>query len=302
MGACPSRASEPGRCRAGRPLRRLAGLRPAERWRVRPRRRLARAGTAAGRRGRARLCGAGTPARPGGVPARGRGRLAERLHARRPGRRDRPALRGRRSGDARPQHPGPRPDRAGRHDGGHDAARRGHGRGHGRRGVRDRRRLRLLQRDRGMPGGLRPASGAGMDGGTDPLVRRAAGPGPVQRQLPGPSRGDHAAARRVAGRARRGATCMRAAPPARSAGARCRLLPGGRAAPALRRVRAGGGGVPPGQQVGTRAAARSGTTAPDPGTGRCGRGGDPPGGGWHRGTRGAVPVAAGARRDHVRRR
>ena len=40
----------------------------------------------------------------------------------------------------------------------------------------------------------------------------------------------------------------------------------------------------------------------DPGTGRCGRGGDPPGGGWHRGTRGAVPVAAGARRGHVRRR
>ena len=68
--------------------------------------------------------------------------------------------------------------------------------------------LGLLQRDRGLPGGLRSAPGAGVDGGTDPLVRLAAGPGPVQRPLPGPSRRDHAAARRVAGRARRGAACV----------------------------------------------------------------------------------------------
>ena len=103
-------------------------------------------------------------------------------------------------------------------------------------------------------------------------------------------------------RARRGAACVRTAPPARSAGGRCRLLPGGRAAPALRRVRQA--------EEGYRQASRWGRE-PQPGlallrliagTGRCGRGGDPPGGGWHRGTRGAGPVAAGARRDHVRRR
>ena len=112
----------------------------------------------------------------------------------------------------------------------------------GGRGVRDRRRVRVLQRDRGVPGGLRSAPGAGVDGRADPLVRRAAGPRPVQRQLPGASRRDHAAARRVAGRGRRGAAGVRAAAPARSAGGRCRVLPAGRAAPALRRVRAGRGG------------------------------------------------------------
>ena len=63
-----------------------------------------------------------------------------------------------------------------------------------------RRRRRLLQRDRGLPGDLRPAPGAGVDGGADPLVRRAAGPGAVPRSVPGAPRRDHAAARRVAGR------------------------------------------------------------------------------------------------------
>ena len=45
---------------------------------------------------------------------------------------------------------------------------------HGRRGVCDRSPGRLLQRDRGLPGGLRSATSAGVDGGADPLVRVAA--------------------------------------------------------------------------------------------------------------------------------
>ena len=179
-------------------------------------------------------------------------------------------------GDARPQHSGPGADRAGKTGEGMTlldevmvAVMAG-------RGVRDRRRRRLLQRDRGVPGGLRSAPGAAVDGGADPLVRLPAGPGPVQRPLPRASRRDHAAARRVAGRHRRGAAGVRAAPPAGSAGGRCRLLPAGRAAPAARRVRRGRGGVPPGQPVGTRAAARSGAAAAGPGAGRRRRGGDPP--------------------------
>ena len=36
---------------------------------------------------------------------------------------------------------------------------------------------RLLRRDRGLPGDLRPAPGAGVDGGAEPLVRVPAGPG-----------------------------------------------------------------------------------------------------------------------------
>ena len=51
----------------------------------------------------------------------------------------------------------------------------------------------------------------------------------------------------------------------------------------LRRVRAGRGGVPPGQPVGTRAAARPGAAAAGAGAGRCRRGGDPSRGRWRRG-------------------
>ena len=90
------------------------------------------------------------------------------------------------------------------------------------------------------------------------LVRLPAGPRPVPRSVPGASRRDHAAARRLAGRAStrrsgRASGSRSRRPP----GGRRRLLPAGRAAPAARRVRAGRGGLPPGQPVGTRAAARA---------------------------------------------
>ena len=98
-----------------------------------------------------------------------------------------------------------------------------------------------------------------MDGGAEPLVCVAAGPGPVPRPVPGPPRRDHAVARRLAGRHGRSAAGMRTALPAAGpAGGRRRVLPAGRAPPAARRVREGRGGVPPGQPVGTRAAARPG--------------------------------------------
>ena len=219
-----------------------------------------------------------------------------------PGRRDRRSVRGHRPGDARPQYSGPGADRAGKDRRGNGPARRGHGRGDGGRGVRDRRRCRLLQRDRGVPGGLRSASGAAVDGGADPLVRLPAGSRPVQRQLPRASRRDHAAARRVAGRRRRCAAGVRAAHPAGSAGGRCRLLPAGRAAPAARRVLAGRGGVPPGQPMGARAAARSSAATTGPGAGRRRGGGDPSRGRRGPGPGDAVAVASRARRDHVCRR
>ena len=58
----------------------------------------------------------------------------------------------------------------------------------------------LLRRDRGLPGDLRPAPGAGVDGGADRLVRVAAGPRALPRPVPGAPRRDHAAARRLGGR------------------------------------------------------------------------------------------------------
>ena len=86
---------------------------------------------------------------------------------------------------------------------GNGRARRGDGRGDRGRGVADGRRRRLLQRDRGVPAGLRRSPRAGVDGGADALVRLAAGAGPVHRRLLAASRRDHAAARRVDRRGRR---------------------------------------------------------------------------------------------------
>ena len=100
------------------------------------------------------------------------------------------------------------------------AARRGDGRGHGGRALADRHRPRLLQRDRRLPGRLRAAARAGVDGGADALVRAAARHGGVHRHVPGAPRRDHAAARRVARRARGGAARARALRAGRRTGRR----------------------------------------------------------------------------------
>ena len=83
------------------------------------------------------------------------------------------------------------------------AARRGDGGGHRGRAVADRQRLRLLRRDHGLPGRLRAAPRAGVDRGADALVRAAARHGQLHRHLPRAPGRDHAAARRLARRARR---------------------------------------------------------------------------------------------------
>ena len=188
---------------ARRPLLGPADLPAAQHRRVRPR----RGWLARTRRlledAPDRMRRAGPSPDTGCLPACRHGRLGDRLHHRRPRRRDRRSVRRHRPGDARPQPPGPGADRAGPDRRGDEPARRGDGRRRRRRGLRDRRRGRLLQRDRGLPGGAGPAPGAAMDGGADALVRHAAGPRPVQRELPRSPRRDHAAARRVAGCARR---------------------------------------------------------------------------------------------------
>ena len=57
----------------------------------------------------------------------------------------------------------------------------------------------VLHRDRGLPGDLRSAPGAGVDRGADPLVCLSAGPGPLSRSVPGASGRDHGVARGMVG-------------------------------------------------------------------------------------------------------
>ena len=159
-----------------------------------------------------------------------------------------------RAGRAGPGRPGPVPDLPRGDRRGHGPARRGHGGGHGARGVPDRGRRPLLHGDRGVPGGLRRAPGPGVDGGAQPLVRRAARAGALPRPVPGASCRAHAAAR-ARGRTpwtRCSGRCDRLARPTGQPRPRRRVLRAGRAPPAARRVRRGGGGVPAGQPVGTR--------------------------------------------------
>ena len=207
---------------AGRPLRVLAGLRPAEQRRVRPRRRLAGAGTAAARRRPARLRRAGPSARARGVPARVRGRLADAYAIA-----GQAAEIGDRFGD---------PDLV-------TLARNIQGRALIAQGQTAEGMALLDEVMVAVMAGEVSEIVAGIvycsvieacqeifdlrraqrvDGGADALVRRAAGPGPLQRSVPGPPRRDHAAARRLAGRARGGAAGTRAAPAAGSAGGRAR--------------------------------------------------------------------------------
>ncbi len=131
------------------------------------------------------------------------------------------------------------------------AARRGDGGGPRRRDLADRLGHRLLRGHRGLLLAVRPPPRAGMDRRPRPLVRIAAGPRPVPRQLPRlPSRAD-ALPRDVAGRGRRGATCPGVAVEAATRpGCRRGALPAGRAGSPARRVRVGRGGLPRGELVG----------------------------------------------------
>ena len=86
----------------------------------------------------------------------------------------------------------------------------GDGRRDRRGAVADRHRDRLLRRDPRLPGGVRGPPCARVDPGARGLVGAAAGDGRVHRALPRAPRGDHAAGRRLAGRARGGAPCRRA--------------------------------------------------------------------------------------------
>ena len=110
----------------------------------------------------------------------------------------------------------------------------------------------LLRRDRGLPGGLRPAPGARVDRGADAAGATAQpGPGPLQRPVPGAPRRAPAAARRLAGRARGGAAGRASGwPRPTTSRPRGGLLPAGRAAPPARRVRGGRGRPTAGQPVG----------------------------------------------------
>jgi hypothetical protein len=99
----------------------------------------------------------------------------------------------------------------------------------------DHRRRRLLQRHPGVRGELRPAARPGVDDRADALVRDATRPRPLSRPVPAAPRRAHAAARRLAGRARGGAPRPRApVAPAVAALDRRVLLPPGRPAPAAR--------------------------------------------------------------------
>ena len=72
--------------------------------------------------------------------------------------------------------------------------------------------LDLLQRDRGLSGGVRARPRPRVDLRPGAVVRGATRDGRLHRRLPGASRRDHAAARRLAGRDRGGAARLRALP------------------------------------------------------------------------------------------
>ncbi len=131
-------------------------------------------------------------------------------------------------------------------------------RGNQRRPVADDDGHRLLRRHPRLPGGVRGAPGAGVDSGTDGVVRGPARRRRVHRPLPRAPRRDPPARRRLAGRPRGGAEGEAALhrcrePRSRRLGA----LPGGRAPSAARRLRGGGAGLPRSQRSRLGPAARA---------------------------------------------
>ena len=203
--ACASRTSGGRRDAPSRPLRALGRHAPTDPRRDGAWRGVARPGAATGRAGNGRLRRAGIPARARDDGARGGRRFHRRLRHRGGRGRHRGALR--RGGSARPGPPParPPPDQAGQAGGRVRAARRDHARRHRRRALADRHRADLLQRDRGVPAGLRAGPCPGMDRGSHALVRGAARHGQLHGQVPGAPRGDPATARRLAGGTGRGA-------------------------------------------------------------------------------------------------
>ena len=143
----------------------------------------------------------------------------------------------------------------------------------------------------------------GVDDGTGPLVRVAAGPRALSRPVPGASRRDHAAAGRAGRRpwTRRGGRATGS--PSRPAGTwsarpcTCRPSSTGCAASSREAEEA----YRQASQSGTRAAARPGAAAAGPGKGRGGGGGDPPRGGRGARSRDPVQAAGRVRRDHAGR-
>ena len=98
------------------------------------------------------------------------------------------------------------------------------------------RRRRLLQRHRDVPGNLRSAPGAGVDGCAQRVVRLSARPGAVSGPVPGSPGRNHAAARRVARRPGRGARACEWLSDRPGSRRPAGLLPARRAVPVARRV------------------------------------------------------------------
>ena len=147
----------------------------------------------------------GTAAPAGGTAAPGRGGLRRRACGLRARGRHRVPVRRCGRGDLRRPRPWPRAHqpRIGRR--GHGAARRGHGRRHERRDDAHDDRHRVLRGDRGLPASVRPAARPGVDLRAERLVLGAARPRAVPGAVSGAPRRDHAAARSVGRRGRRGA-------------------------------------------------------------------------------------------------
>ena len=164
--------------------------------------------------------------------------------------------------------------RQGRVGGGPPAGGRDHGGRHRRGAIADRHRHRLLQHDRVLPRRVRAAPRPRVDRRADAVVRAAARHGRPPGPVPGASRRDHDAGRRVAGRAGGGAPSRRAFHAGRleSSGLSARPPTGRRRSIACRASSGSRGGLPGSEP------ARAGTAA------------------------GAGPVAAGARRPRRRGR
>ena len=156
------------------------------------------------------------------------------------------ALRRGRPARARAPPAGPRADQAGAARRRLRAARRDHGRRHLRRAVADRHRPHLLQRDRGVPAGLRAAARPRVDDRTDAVVRRSSptwSASPVGAWCTAPRSCSSTARGRMRWR-RRGWPAERFAQVMHDVAAGEARVPAGRDPPAAGRLRGGGAGLP----------------------------------------------------------